>query len=207
MCPWLEVAANRSEFSPALPLSLVNFRLVLCYTLYRHLALRPSFCFLHTSVHTCVYAYVASFRTLYGHLLTGIWSRLPGPNPRAPLWITASPIYRHRYETNAKMNWTSWATDQLGMAAEKRYNDALGKRELRAVPSSSTHMCKYIYSPQIHVSWTIVRFLCNVSSYIRQISFKVHAIVRRITENFQGILSRVHICYRTSLCYRDLLPI
>ena len=35
------------------------------------------------------------------------------------LWITASPIYKHRYETNAKMNWTSWATDQPRTDAKK----------------------------------------------------------------------------------------
>ena len=41
------------------------------------------------------------------------------PSLSLSLWITASPIYKHRYETNAKMNWTSWASGQARRAKKR----------------------------------------------------------------------------------------
>lgn len=90
----------------------------------------PSLCLFPFSSHRwnrwCVHACTSyRFGRSRGHLLTGVWSGLPKPSrfsslsPSSSLWITASPIYKHRYETNAKMNWTSWASGQARRAKKR----------------------------------------------------------------------------------------
>ena len=78
------------------------------------------------------------------------------------LWITASPIYKHRYETNAKMNWTSWATDQQATNSKKGHNGARNRTKADSWPRTTIELAsRWTYTATyVHTSSTSSSFQC-----------------------------------------------